>query len=679
MSTPPLAPRRPHVDTLHGVTVEDDWYWLREKGTPEVESYLRAENAYADQLLAPTAALQSTLYDEMLSRIKETDLGVPVRQGRHRYYARTEAGKQYPIHCRKPVDSEDEQVILDLNELGKTEKFVGLGALVPSDDGRLIAYSIDTTGFRQYTLQLKNLETGEVLPARIPRVDYVAFSRDGASVLYVVEDEQTKRAHRLYRHVLGTDVATDALLYEETDERFSLAVERTRSKALFVVTSASKTTSEVRIADASGAAPSFTLVSPRKDLREYYVDDRDSELVIRENGAGRNFRVVSAPLATPGDEHWRELVAHRDDVMLEAHECFAGGLVLHEREDGLPHLRFIGFSAGDDHRLEVDEALYQLVAEANPEWDEPTFRYTYLSPVTPRSVYDYDPKTRARVLQKRTEVPGYDATRYETRRVWAKAADGTRIPLSLLGRRGALDGEPSPVLLRGYGSYGLPYPIRFDSNVFSLVDRGMIVALAHIRGGGELGKRWHDEGRMAKKQNTFSDFIAAAEHLIASGIARKDGVVIEGGSAGGLLMGAVVNQRPDLFRAVLAHVPFVDVINTMLDESLPLTVGEFEEWGNPKVKADHGVMAAYSPYENVAPRAYPSMFVRTSYNDSQVMYWEPAKWVARLRVTKLGDAPLLFKTDMEPAGHGGKSGRYDQLRDTALNYAWTLAQVGLDR
>ena len=677
---PPVAPRVSHVEKLHGREIADDWFWLRNKGTPEVEGYLAAENAYADALLAPTKELQGKLYDEMLSRIKQTDLGVPVRRGAHLYYARTEEGKQYTIHCRKKKDgAAPEEVILDMNELAKTEKFVGLGQMLPSDDGHLLAYTLDTTGFRQYTLQVKDLRTGVVLPDRIPRVDYVAFARDGKSILYVVQHPQTKRSFELRRHVLGEDAKNDALLYEEKDEMFDLALARTRDKAYFVVSSISKTTTEVRVMRADDARGTLAVVAPREHLKEYYVDHRGGLFYIRENGGGRNFRLVTAPVAHPDRAHWTELVAHREGVMLEDVDCFKDGVVLSEREDGLPHLRFVGFKKGDDHRVAVDEALYSISGGDNPEWDEPTFRYVFLSPLTPRSVFDYDPKSRAKALRKRTEVPNYDPSKYETKRVHATAKDGTKIAVSLLYPKGASPDGTHPALLRGYGAYGLPYPIHFDARAFSLVDRGAVVAIAHIRGGGEMGKRWHDEGRMAKKEQTFSDFIAASEELVKSGWAKKDALVIEGGSAGGLLMGAVVNMRPDLFRAVVAHVPFVDVINTMLDETLPLTVSEFEEWGNPKKKDEYDRMVAYSPYDNVEKKAYPAMLVRTAYNDSQVMYWEPAKWVAKLRTMKTDESPLLFKTDMDPAGHGGKSGRYDALRDTALDYAWILSQMGITR
>ena len=676
-ASPPVAKKDPKVEQLHGDTRVDDYFWLRNKGAPEVVDYLNAENAYTDALMKPTETFQEQLYREMLARIQETDVTVPHPDGKWLYYSRTEKGKQYPIHCRRKSIESPENVLLDLNEMAKEEKFLALGTMEVSDDGNLLAYSTDTTGFRQYTLRIKDLRSDTIGSEAIPRVDSVAWARDNRTLFYVVEDD-AKRPYRLYRHTFGTPAERDILLYEEKDEMFRLFVERSRSKDYLFLTSESHTASEVRYLRADRIEATFQLIAPREKDHEYYVDHRGKDFFIRTNSGGRNFRIARAPVSHPARSNWKELVPHRDDVMVENLELFSDHYVLFERYDGLPRIRVTDFASRRSQYVKFPEPLYSIFPAPNHVFNTRKLRFAYQSFVTPMSVYDYNVKEGGLALLKRIEVlGGYDPSRYQSERLHAKASDGTSIPISIMYRKGLKRDGMSPMLLLGYGSYGFPFPIIFSSNWLSLVDRGVSIAVAHIRGGGELGKKWHDQGRMLAKRNTFTDFIAAAEFLIAAGYTHGDRLVAQGGSAGGLLMGAVTNMRPDLFKAVVALVPFVDVINTMLDTSLPLTVGEFEEWGNPKIKQDYEYIKTYSPYDNVARKPYPTILVRTSYNDSQVMYWEPAKYVAKLRALKTDSNPLLFKINMEPAGHGGASGRYTKLHETAFDYAFILWQLGI--
>jgi oligopeptidase B len=674
---PPAAKKIPVVHENHGDKRTDNYFWLREKENPETIAYLEAENAYAAEIMKPTEKFQAALYDELLGRIKQTDLSVPYRLGDYWYYSRTEEGKQYTIYCRKKGSLEaDEEIILDVNQLAEGQEFMSLGAFTVSDDANLLAYSTDNTGFRQYTLEVKDLRTGELLPDKIERVVSVVWAADNRTLFYTVEDE-AKRPHRLYRHQLRTAREQDALVYEEADEMFRIFPYRTRSREWLVLHAASHTASEARVLRATEPAGEWRVVAPRSKEHEYDVDHRGELFYIRTNDKGRNFRLVTAPVADPRRENWKELIAHRDDVMLEDVNLFADWMVLGEREGGLPQFRIYSFANGQSHNIRFPEPTYAAFPSSNPEFKTGKFRYSYQSLVTPSSVYDYDMSGRESELLKRTEVlGGYDMAQYQSERIYATAKDGTRVPISLIYKKGTKRDGTAPLLLEAYGSYGFAYPVNFSSNRLSLLDRGMVYAIAHIRGGGEMGKRWHDEGRMQKKMNTFTDFIAAAEHLVAQKYTSSDRLAITGGSAGGLLMGAVVNLRPDLFRVVLNYVPFVDVLNTMLDASLPLTAGEWEEWGDPRKKEDYEYMRRYCPYTNLAKKAYPTILVRTSLNDSQVMYWEPAKYVAKLRELKTDDNLLLFKTQMV-AGHGGRSGRYERLRDTAFDYAFLLWQLGL--
>jgi oligopeptidase B len=678
MPSPPVAKKVPHPVVLHGDTLEDDYYWLREKGAPDVEAYLRDELAYARAFMQPTEALQKRLYDEMLSRIQQTDESVPYRDRGFFYYARTEEGKQYAIQCRRPGSlSGAEEVILDLNELAEGKAFIQLGDMTVSPDGHLLAYTTDETGFRQFTLRVKDLRTGEMRPDVRERVTSMEWAEDGRSLLYAIEHPQTKRSYQIFRHRLGE--SEDALVYEDADERFDVWVSKSRDRKLLFVQSGSHTTSEVRYLPADRPETTPILVAPRRQDHEYAVDHRDGLFWIRTNDRGRHFRLVTAPVGDPRPETWTEVVAHRDDVMLAGLLVFQDFYVLFEREGGLPHLRVTDFRRGESHRIAFPEQAYLALPSENREFATETFRLAYQSPVTPPSIYDYDPVTRERTLRKQVAVlGGYDAAQYHVELTHATAADGVRVPLWMVYRKDRMkkDGR-QPALLYAYGAYGIANSAAFNPNVFSLVDRGVTYAMAYIRGGGELGKTWHDQGRMENKRNTFTDFIAAGEHLVREGYTSPSRLAIQGGSAGGLLMGAVANLRPDLFAIVMSHVPFVDVVNTMLDESLPLTVPEFEEWGNPKIEAQYRYIRSYSPYDNLEAKAYPTILVKTSFDDSQVMYWEPAKYVAKLRTLKTDANPLLLKIKLDPAGHGGASGRYDALHEVAFDYAWILGTLGV--
>jgi len=676
---PPTAKKLPKVDVVHGDVRQDDYFWLREKSNPEVAAYLEAENAYSDALMKPTEAFQGALYDEMLARIQETDVQVPYRHGAYFYYSRTEAGKQYPILCRKhgSLDA-PEEVTLDLNALAEGHTFLSLGTYVVSDDGHLLAYSTDTTGFRQYDLFIKDLRTGVTGPALAARTGSAAWAADNRTLFYTVEDEATKRQYRLYRHELGA-ATPDGLVYEEADEAFNVGVGRTRSRAYLVLGAGSLTTSEASALAADDPRGIWRTIAPRVHDQEYDVDHHGGFFYLRVNDTGRNFRLVKAPVEAPGRENWTEVVPHRPEVMLEGADFFQDFYVLLEREKGLPRLRVVDLGSGGSADVPFPEPAYSVFPAANMEWQTRKFRYSYESLVTPRSIFDYDVDARASLLLKETPVlGGYDRTQYTSERLFATAPDGVQVPLSIVYRKGTPRDGSAPTLLGGYGAYGFPLPVTFSSGRLSLLDRGMVVALAHVRGGGEMGKPWHDDGRMLKKRNTFTDFIACAEELTARGYTSADRLAIEGGSAGGLLMGAVTNMRPELFHAVVSHVPFVDVINTMLDPTLPLTVGEYEEWGNPQIKEHYDYMKTYCPYTNLDAKRYPSLLVKTSFNDSQVMYWEPAKYVAKLRTLKTDTSPLLLKTNMG-AGHGGSSGRYDRLREVAFDYAFILGQMGIAR
>jgi oligopeptidase B len=684
----PIA-RKEHKETvLHGTVLVDDYAWLRDKENPEVSGYLEAENAYAEAVMAPLAGLRDDLYQEMLSHVKQTDVSVPFRDGDWWYLTRTEEGKQYAIHCRQRGNAAGaeadapEQVILDGNQLAEGHAFFDIGATDITRDGKWLAYSTDTTGFRQYTLHIKNLETGETLAGEVERTGSLVWAADNRTLFYTVEDEEQKRQYQLWRHTLGAPHSTDVLVYQDDDERFNLGAGRTRDGKFLVMESASHITTEFRVLPATEPEGKFSLICTRQDEHEYSIDHRNGLWFIRTNDRGRNFRLVTAPVKTPGREHWTELIAHRDDVMIEEIDLFADFFIACEREDGLPRLRVRRFK-GDGPaftpagEINFPEPAYSAQPHVNHVFQTPTFRYAYQSLVTPASVFEYDVATGASTLLKQLEIPGgFDRNLYASERVHATAPDGMQVPVSLVYRKDKRQAGKNPLYVYGYGSYGYSLPLGFSSNRLSLLDRGVVMAYAHIRGGGDLGKPWHDAGKMLTKRNTFTDFIAAVEHLTAARYGDPARVAIEGGSAGGLLMGAVVNIKPELFRAVLSHVPFVDVMNTMLDASLPLTVPEYEEWGNPNEETYFRCMLSYSPYDNLCAANYPAMLVKTSLHDSQVMYWEPAKYVAKLRTLKTDSNSLLLVTNMQ-AGHGGSSGRYDYLKEIAFDYAFLLKELGL--
>ncbi len=673
---PPMAEKKTKTTNIHGETLVDDYFWLREKASPAVMAHLKAEDDYTESVMKPTKALQEKLYNEMVSHIKETDSQVPYRRGDYFYYTRTEKGKQYPIFCRmKGSIKADEEIVLDVNELAKGQKFMSIGMFIPSDDGNLLAYSTDNTGYRQYLLQIKDLRTGQVLPERVERINNLAWSTDNKTIFYVTEDAVTKRNDKFFKHVLGTDKYD--LVYDEKDELFDIGVGRTRDKAVIVLSIFSKTSTEVRYIPADKPDAALKVVLPRQPDHEYDLDHRGGLFYIRTNRGAKNFRVVTAPVSDPSEANWKEFVAHRPAVKVEDVNLFADHAVLSEWENGLQQIEIVNFKTNKRNRIEFPEPVYSANLSSNAEFNTAVVRYSYNSMVTPTSTFDYDMNTGQSTLLKQQEVPGgFDRTNYKSERVFATASDGTRIPMSLVYRKGVkLDGS-APLLLYGYGSYGISIPPTFSSSRLSLLDRGVIFAIGHIRGGGELGEEWREAGRMMKKINTFTDFIACAETLVKQKYTASDRLVIQGGSAGGLLVGAVSNMRPDLFKAVVSQVPFVDVLNTMLDASLPLTTSEYIEWGNPNEKPAYEYMKKYSPYDNVAKANYPATLVKVSVNDSQVPYWEGAKLVAKLRTMKTDNNPLLLKVNFG-AGHGGASGRYDALRETSFDYAFMLWQMGI--
>jgi oligopeptidase B len=676
---PPVAARKDHTMTWHGETVNDPYFWLREKTNPEVIRYLEAENAYTEAQTGKEKAFGETLYAEILGRIQQTDLSVPVRRGAFEYFSRTFEGRQYPIHMRRPVGrgpaETSDQVLLDLNQLAEGRSFLGLGGLEVSDDGNQLLYSTDVTGFRQYTLYRKDLVTGQTGQALAERVRGFAWAADGRTVFFVTEDEVTKRSDKLWR--LDLQGGKPELVVEEKDELFSLDLSRTKDRRFLVCGSGSTDTWEQRILSSAEPKGSFRVVIPRERGHKYDVEHRDGLLYLRTNRGAKNFRLVTAPVGSP--TQWTEVLAHRGDVLLEGVEVFERHLVVQEQREALTRLRIQDLRSGDWREVTFPEPVYWAAASGTPEYAATHVRLSYQSMVTPNSVYDCDLGSGELKLLKRTAVLGaYDSSKYVTERRWAVARDGVRVPLSVMYLKGTPMNGTAPCHLYGYGSYGLGMEASFSIPRLSLVDRGMVSVIAHIRGGNEMGEGWHDDGMLMRKKNTFHDFIDSAEWLVAQRIVARDRIVIEGGSAGGLLMGAVVNLRPDLFRAVHSAVPFVDVMNTMMDATLPLTVGEYLEWGNPNEKAAFEYMWSYSPYDNLRRAAYPAMLVTTSLNDSQVMYWEPAKYVAKLRTLKTDSNPLLLKCNMG-AGHGGASGRYDRLKEVAFEYAWLMRQVGIEK
>ncbi len=696
---PPVAKKVPLERTHHGDTFVDDYEWLRDKDSPETLAYLEAENAYTEQATAHLAGLRETLFEEIRTRTKETDLSVPARIGEHWYYSRSVEGKQYGISCRCPVASADdwtpprldsdtqvpgEQVLLDLNELAEGHEFFSLGASSVSPDGNLLAFSIDTVGHERFLLQVKDLRTGELLPDQVPDAAYGAtWDAAGRHLFYTTVDEAW-RPDTVWRHELGTDRSADVKVFHEPDERFWASVGRTRSDRFLVIGVGSKTTTEYRVLEAADPTGEFRVVTPRRQGVEYGVEHaviggEDCFLVVHNDHA-ENFAVAKAPVDVTSREQWTSLLDHDPQVRLEDVEAFAGHLVVHQRSQGLTQLRVITLGEDgldEDFLVEFDEPVYTVGAGGNPEFHQPTLRLGYTTLATPPSVYDFHVATRELTLLKQTPVLGdFDPDRYEQHREWATADDGTQVPISIVCPRGAARDGTMPFVLYGYGSYEASMDPSFSISRLSLLDRGVGFAIAHVRGGGEMGRHWYDQGKMLTKKNTFTDFVACARHLAAAGWTSPDRLAAEGGSAGGLLMGAVANLAPDAFRAIVADVAFVDALTTILDPSLPLTVVEWEEWGNPLEDPEvYAYMKSYSPYENVEAKEYPAILAETSLHDTRVLYVEPAKWIARLRATATGDKDFLLKTEMS-AGHGGVSGRYNAWRDRAFSYAWVLDKLG---
>jgi len=674
-----VAAVKPETVTIHEDSRVDEYAWLRDKDNPDVVAYLAAENAYTNTVMADTEALQAQLYQEIVGRIQETDLSAPYRKGDYFYYTRTEQGKQYAIYCRKKAGAEAaEEVLLDGNKLAAGRDYFRVGVFAPSPDQKILAFSTDTDGDEEYALQFKNLETGELLPDRILRTYYsFAWAADNRTVFYNLLDE-AKRPFQVFRHRLGTRPDTDVEVYNEPDERFTVDVASTRSEAFILLKVESSTTTEVHYLNAWNAEGAFTVFTPREHGIEYSLEHHSNWFCVRINDTGRNFRLVAAPVEDASGENWKELIPHRDDTLLESAEAFAGHLLVVQRQGGLRQYRIDGLKTGQTHLVPFPEPSYHTTPTANVEFRTNLLRFSYQSMVTPPTVYDYNMDDGTWTLIKQEPVlGGYDRANYVTERLEATAPDGVNVPMTVVYRKGLVKDGANATLLYGYGAYGINAEPRFASARLSLLDRGFLFALAQIRGGSELGKKWHDDGKMLKKENTFTDFIACAQHLIRERYTSSRRLVIEGGSAGGLLMGAVVVRRPELFHAVMAHVPFVDILNTMLDSSLPLTVGEYEEWGNPQEREFYEYIKSYAPYENTRAQRYPHMLITAGLNDPRVSYWEPAKWTARLRAVKSGNNLLLLKTNMG-AGHFGASGRYDRLKEIAFEYSFLLKVMGIE-
>ena len=672
---PPVAPQKTHITKINGCILKDDYYWLRDRNDSNVIKYIRAENRYTETMLKPVKKLENKIYNEIIGRIKQTDLSVPYKDGDYYYYTKYIKGKQYPVFCRKKGDLEaKEAIILDQNELAEGHQFYSLRFLGVSPDGNLLAYAVDTNGSERYTLYIKNLNSGKLLPERIYNVSGVVWANDNKTIFYTTNDS-TNRTYRVFKHEVNNSLVKDEKLYQENDGRFWVWIEKTRDSRFIIIGTGSSTTSEIRYLNANTPSDTFKLISPRKKGVEYYVSSRGNTFYIRTNKNTKNFELMTAPINDPRKKNWRVLIPGRKNVKIEDFELFKDYLVVIERENGLEKIRIIDFADNSDYYVHFPEEDYSFWMGKNRIFETDLLRFTYTSLISPNTVYDFNMKTRKLIKKKQYEIKDYDKTFYEAKRLFAKAKDGTLIPISIVYKKGIKMNGNNPLLLYGYGAYGSSSDPYFSSSRLSLLDRGFIYAIAHVRGGGEMGEDWYDDGKLLHKKNTFTDFIACAEFLISEKYTNPEKLAIMGGSAGGMLIGAVLNIRPNLFKVAVMDVPFVDVLNTMLDPSLPLTVGEYEEWGNPNEKKYFDYIRSYSPYDNIRAQNYPAMLVEGSLNDTRVGYWEPTKWVAKLRATKTDSNLVLLHINLD-AGHGGSSGRYDWFKDIAREYAFILYEMG---
>ena len=675
---PPKAKIIAHRDTTFSDVRSDNYFWLRERENPDVRAYLEAENNYTEQMMQHTKPLQETLYEEMVGRIKETDESVPYRLGDYFYYTRTEEGKQYRVHCRKKGSLDAaEEILLDENEQAGGHKYFRVGVFQVSPDQNMLAWSEDTTGGEKYTVYFKNLKNGEILEDQIPDTYYsLAWANDNKTVFYNILDE-AMRPYKLFRHILGTEAKDDALVYHEKDEKFFLEIKRSKSGRYLFMDLRSQITSEIRYLNAGTPQGIFKIITPRKNKVEYFAADQGKYFYIQTNDGAINFKLIRTPVNHTAKKYWQEIIPGREDITISSFELFKNYLVVFEREKGLDKIRVKENGRTDFSALTFDEADYSVWPVDNRDYNLPVLRFGYSSLKTPRTVFDYDLKTKQRTLKKQQIVlGGYDPQQYVTERLFATATDGAKIPISLIYKKGLKKDGGNPLYLYGYGSYGINIEPYFSVSRVSLLDRGFVYAIAHIRGSSTMGRMWYENGKLLHKKNTFTDFITCAEYLVNAKYTNPEKLSIAGGSAGGLLMGAVLNMRPDLFKAAAAHVPFVDVINTMLDPTLPLTVIEYEEWGNPHIEKYYRYMKSYSPYDNVQAKAYPNILITAGLNDPRVQYWEPAKWTAKLRALKTDKNLLLLKTNMG-AGHGGASGRYSRLKEIAFEYAFILDRLGV--
>ncbi len=677
---PPKPKKIPKELTIHGDTRTDDYYWLRERENPEVIEYLKAENEYTEKYLEPTKPLQEKLFKEITSRIKQNDESVPYKENGYIYITKYEEGKEYPKYYRKKDEpGAKEELLLDVNKLAEGHEYYDLGDWDVSPDNKLLAYTEDTVSRRLFTLKIFNIETGEYFKETIHNISSgISWANNNKTIFYTKKDTETLRTNKVAKHILNTPVETDKIIFEEKDETFYAFQWKSKSNQYIFVGSGSTLTTEMHYLDANNPDAPLKVIQPRIKGVEYYVAHLGDYFYIRTNYQAQNFRLMRTPIEKTAIENWQEVVPNRDDTLLEEVELFKNYIVLSERSNGLTHIRILNPEKNIDYYLPVKEETYTIYIGHNPEYNTTKLRYGYTSLTTPNSTYEFDMETKENKLLKQYEVQGgYNPEDYQAKRIWATAEDGTKIPISLVYKKTTPINGTAPCIIYGYGSYGSSMDVYFSLSRLSLLNRGFVYAIAHIRGGEEMGRQWYEEGKLLKKKNTFTDFIACSETLIKEKYSAPDKLFAWGGSAGGLLVGAVANMRPDLYRGIIAEVPFVDVVTTMLDESIPLTTGEFDEWGNPKDSTYYFYMKSYSPYDNIKKQPYPAMLVTTGLYDSQVQYWEPAKWVAKLREYNTSNKPILLYVNMD-AGHGGASGRFAPYKEIAMEYAFILYELGIN-